>query len=750
MKEKILFLLILATLNLWLKAQPQLKLLNPHASAFLMNHGEFKGSKGVMCGESGAVAISYDEGLHWQTHFVSPFVNLKQVFIEDTAKIWLLADTLLLHSTDGGQNFQVVYIAEPDNNLCHFIRRGNVSYILAFIKGTTPNYKLLRNENNFTGSTFIFPLPAETFYSMDFRDEQRGILISNSKIYRTDDGGSHLVLAHDPGEYSLLRTIQWAGGDIFYVGGSIYSLKNKKEVNTVYYHATIWKSVDGGINWNTIEIPDTLAPNASISSISCRDANTVLAGLNLEGEENSAWPVTISFDGGLHWNKSTPAPDFTQTNSYPKSSWVMISQGRFWAWENGFYNVLSSSVDGLSFMMNDEIVTRRILAIAKNEMFAPEAKNFLLNQTSLYDFIESSFDGIHWDTVENASFYPYGRLNAMAFADFNHGMAISSYRTLSTQDGGITWNKYVSNNSSYSDFIDFSYPVHNAAFRLVDVYNTSLGQWVKRLEKTNNYGQTWTPISLPAQSVSQMMFRNTTTGYLFGIDTATGYHGYYKTEDGGQSWNWYALPSGIDVSRADMPDDSTLIIGTSDSRMFALHLNMAGYEALEIALPIGSLRSFDFSDATHGIIIMEDSLFSTAYWTENQGLDWHADPMVLPRGLKSVVLSNNLLNGYIFGNRNILIQIDDGRPVDIQPRSANPLEVIPNPATESIIIKGSGKAELCLYDLTGKLLLSELVNLPYQLSIKNMEAGVYICKLTQNGQIYTSRFVKTTLINNPF
>ena len=743
MKKKILFVMVLASLALWLKAQPQLKLLNPHISAFLMNHGEFKGSKGVMCGESGAVAITYDEGVHWQTHWVSPFVPLKQVFMDDTTSIWLLSDTLLLHSTDGGQSFQVVYTAEPDYTFVKFIHRGSVSYILASVQGTTPNYRLLRNENNFTGSTLHLPLPAGTFHSMDFQDEQQGILISSDKIYRTDDGGSHVVLAHEVEENYGLETTQWVVDDVFYVGG--YYNYHRKGMNSSQYHGMIWKSVDGGISWSSIEIPYAVISDAMVRSIACRDENTILVGMSMVGEENSGWPVVISFDGGLQWNKCTPVPNLTQTNYYPLGSWVMVSQVRFWAWEYRAYNVLSSSVDGLCFTFNDEIVTRKIVAIAKNEMFAPEAKNFLVNRTMSYDFIESSSDGIHWDTVENTSLHPVGSFHALEFADFNHGMAVSSNLTLSTQDGGNTWNKYELSSNYYRTFIDFSYPVYNAAFRLVNFYNTNSGQWVKHLEKTSNYGQEWTSITLPAQDISQTIFRNATIGYLFGYDSSSGYYGYYKTADGGLTWNWYALPAGIDIIRTDMPDDSTIMVKTSDSRMFVLHLHSSGYEATEIALPAGNLGAFDFSDATHGVIIMEDSLFSTIYWTDNQGVDWHADPMVLPRGLQSVVLSNNLLNGYIYGKLNLLIQIDDGMPVGIQPRTSNPVGLMPNPATESIVIKGFGKADLCIYDLSGKLKLSQRVTLPYQLSVKNMEAGVYLCKLIQNGQIFTSRFVK---INN--
>lgn len=743
MRRKLLLILSLFMLPVIMEAQMQLRLVNPKATPFKMNDGMFLGTKGIMCGESGAVVITYDEGLHWTTRLIAPYQDFKQVFMEDTTHIWLLADTLLMHSSDGGISFSEVYQADAGFTFLRFTRRANTSFVLAQKAGNFTNTLLIRNDNEWTGASEIINLPVYA-KTIDFKDALQGLMTDEFYIYKTTDGGYTWQTVYGNDEYHF-KSLYWVGADNYYAGG-YHNISGKngdmgvlESKGTSY--AQVWKSTDGGSNWEDRILPSEISKYNVVSCMAFRGEDTLVVGMTNDGEENNKWPIATSYDGGLTWNAPLISPDVTQTNYFLKSAWVMASAHLFWGWETKVYQSLFSSNDGIHYVFEDEIVTQKIYDIARNGIYGMEPRTFIIN-TGAYSFLEKGDLDHKFDTIVGTSLFPNGFLSKIAFADYQHGMAVSARTTIVTSDAGFTWQRF-DNECLYCSLKDLSYPSVEAAYKLIsypDVNNPGSILW--KLARSNDQGQHWTDIQLPMGTWYKVIFKDALSGYVFGNDLNSGLDGYLQTQDGGNNWTWHALPTNIFLNRADLTDD-TILYFSDAYRMFRLILHENGYDVdAEIAMPIGKISAFDFSDQYHGVVVMEDSTFSHVFWTNDGGEVWHEMDGLLPLGLGGVKLCINLLNGYIYGLRNVLIHIDDGLPLGSPGLSREGLSVRPNPASKLTEFAGTGKGYLSVFSTTGQLVFSKPVVLPYKLSISGWENGLYFYHLVQDGQSKSGKFIK--------
>ncbi|MGC8864835.1 MAG: T9SS type A sorting domain-containing protein [Bacteroidales bacterium] len=717
-------------------AQMELRLVNPSYSAFSMSDGMFVGSTGVMCGEKGALSITHDEGQTWTSVNLSPYQDLKQVFVEDIQHIWIMGDSLLYYSSDGGLNFQIVFGAPADKKLMRFRKRGTTSWILATEKTTGSTFYLLRSTTNWQSAPEILTLTLSEVKDFDFSDSQLGLVLTGSAFYQTQNGGNTFSKVQDVNEGERPSEITWSGGLIWYASGYTYTYAP----SLVHAVPIVWKSGDAGNSWVRLTLPVNKLFGCYPNDLVVKDENTILLGLGESGEEGSRWPVLLSQDGGLTWDLAQTQPDITQTQFFTKRCWVMISENKYWSMENESLGALAYSNNGSQFYFADELVTNKIKDLTRNKMFDNGSHLFLINSRSS-DFLQSSQWGIAWDTVAGTSLFPTGKLERIAFGDFNKGIATGSYISLSTTNGGVSWSRYNYSSTYYLTFKDLEFPSPNVAYRRMTYIDPNTGALMQKVEKTTNVGQNWTSVTIPDLNVSRMVFVSELKGFLFGLDESSGQWGYYKTNDGAQTWEWNILPSNISFVHADMPADSVAMVA-GDNRMFRLNIRNIGYDITEIALPVGALKAYDFTDVNHGVIVMEDSLFGHAFYTDDGGASWHEYTMLLPRGLNRVTLCNNLLNGYIYGLRNVLIQIDDGMPLIRPDSEVSKLEIRPNPVRDFVEFAGKGKAMLEISSLTGQLLYKSTVVLPLKLSVQGWSDGLYIYQISKGSQKAVGKFLK--------
>lgn len=72
------------------------------------------------------------------------------------------------------------------------------------------------------------------------------------------------------------------------------------------------------------------------------------------------------------------------------------------------------------------------------------------------------------------------------------------------------------------------------------------------------------------------------------------------------------------------------------------------------------------------------------------------------------------------------------------------ITVRPNPATNqfTVDLDGEGTAQLQLFNLVGQLVYSDVTgNASATVNVSNLNSGVYVLKITQNGKVYTSKVV---------
>jgi len=76
-------------------------------------------------------------------------------------------------------------------------------------------------------------------------------------------------------------------------------------------------------------------------------------------------------------------------------------------------------------------------------------------------------------------------------------------------------------------------------------------------------------------------------------------------------------------------------------------------------------------------------------------------------------------------------------------QNTNDLVIYPNPVTSGFILKGfSGSISLSIYNLTGKLMITKVVNGQEQISLSTLPTGIYVVKLITVDRIIEKKLVK--------
>jgi photosystem II stability/assembly factor-like uncharacterized protein len=166
----------------------------------------------------------------------------------------------------------------------------------------------------------------------------------------------------------------------------------------------------------------------------------------------------------------------------------------------------------------------------------------------------------------------FRQLNAIAFADTLHGVAVGNeYRY--TSDGGKTWllSTTVSGTVYDVDLLD---------------QNTGYAGGFGEVRKTINGGQTWTsqPIPLFGNFVG-IDFVSATTGWVVGAEGSV-----YKTSDGGTSWTrqrhdtqaFYTGVSFVDANQGWVCGNSTILHTTDGGATWVTQSVPAGADAIEV------------------------------------------------------------------------------------------------------------------------------------------------------------------------
>jgi hypothetical protein len=254
-----------------------------------------------------------------------------------------------------------------------------------------------------------------------------------------------------------------------------------------------------------------------------------------------------------------------------------------------------------------------------------------------------------------------------------------------TTDGGSTWNLGPSATPAFNDLISLN-------------DSTFVGAYHFSFYKSTDYGQTFHHDTIHRSSnspFSTISFLDKQTGYM---STADGY--IYRTSDAGAHW--------------------TLI---SASGFF-------------------NVRSILFTDVFHGYMITNYNIYTTF----NGGSSWFFE-----------YSSNKLLNKLAADANHVFVAGDSGLvlrksiilPVSQLPVMNHSLELIPNPAGNTVMIKPDAEIEpgtvVEVLNTLGQTVYTQEYKTEADkvLSIASFNPGLYICRLMYKGeQTGYSRFLK--------
>jgi photosystem II stability/assembly factor-like uncharacterized protein len=243
----------------------------------------------------------------------------------------------------------------------------------------------------------------------------------------------------------------------------------------------LYRSVDGGSNWNSIAMPTHAFVRVGMGS----EANAVIL--------STAGKIIYTHNGGMNFDSTSIADEdlvdvffVAPAIAYAvgKSLWKTTDGGSSWAKLYEFYNY----------------------GFYQTLFFLDEQTGWVLRSDGLF---KTANGGMSWQKIPMSSFYDFGA-NSVFFKNANNGY-ISDYNTLiRTKNGGATWDTLY---STLSEIHDIRFVTDNIGY-VTDHH---------RILKTIDGGTNWTvDVGLGEDRyVNQLFFTDANHGWDCGGDEGT-------------------------------------------------------------------------------------------------------------------------------------------------------------------------------------------------------------------------------------
>ncbi|MBN2425457.1 MAG: T9SS type A sorting domain-containing protein [Calditrichaceae bacterium] len=439
-------------------------------------------STGWIAGNSDNISKTTDGGITWTHYPFSPTASIYSIYFLNDTLGWAAGTSgRIYHTTDGGLNWTYqpqsgfstlndIYFANPDTgwaagSLGTIIRTVNGGNSWEEAQGLTSYYSL--NDIYFwdgvhglavgdVGQLLKSADAGETWSSIDtvtnvdyksvsYFDAQNIFVVGiNGIMLHSADEGSSWTEMSDLTNLSSLECIKfidentgWAAGEsilkttdsgenwieMLNVNGNIMSFDILDAQNLFFLHAQtgdIYRTIDGGINW------DTLSPGIGILPFIKCDFIDAITGWILDAQDY----VLKTTDGGASWNiyPTNDATSFFAQDMFfidHNNGWVVGTEGTIQKTTDGgeTWNIQNSSTTN---------IINTVMFIDANTGWAA-GENVLLKTTN---------GGINWNLLNDN--YTYAELWVV---DSNTlwalGKAAGIHTALSSSDGGVTWQEEI-------------------------------------------------------------------------------------------------------------------------------------------------------------------------------------------------------------------------------------------------------------------------------------------------------------------
>lgn len=300
---------------------------------------------------------------------------------------------------------------------------------------------------------------------------------------------------------------------------------------------------------------------------------------------------------------------------------------------------------------------------------------------------------------------------------------------IKTTNGGITWAR---DTTSIPD-------------RVFDVeFESSTEGWIVGrngyVGKSNDGGNNWTSqTSGTGEDLFAISFSSLTNGWAVGADGGTG-GTILHTVDGGVTWSSQSTVSSGDLTGVyAVNSDTAFIVGQSGLILFT-----SDGGANWLTQTSGSVSDFSDIEFANGLEGRVVGIGGLVLMTTDAGANWSSEVTNTTNDINDIYYGANGINWFCGDNGDIYIY------TVIAPNGVEELLQVeslfyPNPANNTIYIKSNaeGNVKIMIYDLTGKLMISETLDTFSSINISKFNPGVYFYVIENGGGIKSKgKFIK--------
>lgn len=434
--------------------------------------------------------------------------------------------------------------------------------------------------------------------------------ITHNRALLTGSGGTIITTNDSITNWKIQRLpkVDWVRNFSFITDNDCWIIGNWYDITLGKNYSKIFKSEDGGLNWQEIAVSINIDFNIyrfdGIEFINDQTGFLLANPSLVNPQDQSEYPGLIfkTEDGGVNWNPIDIgiSRKYYQILFIDDSTGLLLSQPYYSSFDFDS-NMLHKTVDGGKTWTTNNGVGYGVV-------------NFLNDQHAWAGNYKTTDEGQTW-IYQNFNFpslnYPIDRIY---FPDSLIGYAISYKTILKTEDGGNTWFKQKE--------------LENGVLQDIKFYDSNIGfvcGFGGLIYFTNDGGQSWNRYGNGVvENIMDVDFIDENIGWAVGSNGCV-----LHTLNGGKNWNKQNIPSECDsvFFRAITFIDSDKGWITGDN--YILNTMNGGIDwqvQLKVNLEVGGrFRDIKFLNDSNGIAVGQLSSFfgpGIFYKTTDGGNNW--------------------------------------------------------------------------------------------------------------------------------
>lgn len=328
----------------------------------------------------------------------------------------------------------------------------------------------------------------------------------------------------------------WGGwmNDMCFISNTGYAVGHIADTSAFFNRVgNISKTIDGGLTWNTSQLPmvignDSIIDLRSVYFTTPNVGYVAAIGMSYSNFTNSFYGVVLkTTNGGLTWSSILS----TKNQIVPNVSTILFNSVQFTSINSGFVAASNQSTLDLNYQNTGSGLVFK-------------TTNAGINWTSSNVFAGTFACSVFFDNSGTGSVAGGVTMNNFGsfFGPYNdyYRLDITPGEIARSTDGGNTWS------TTYTDPLNGIADINFPSVQMGYAVSIS-GSNGANVLKTINGGQTWNVINtfsaFPNFQPRCIYFINDTTGFIGGWSWYQSSDAIFKTTDGGITWNVQTFPN---------------------------------------------------------------------------------------------------------------------------------------------------------------------------------------------------------------